>query len=357
MSRKQENFSISWLFSFIPSDFPLIILPTFTVQPDIAENFQSCWNHLKRKWLLLLRTSCLGTRSLPPFFPLPLSFRFAPLSLDFFAPLNLFSIFSFFSPLFPLSELCFPPSLAPVAQGRNPNFTVVGIDSRRNPITMAIAWLPAASRDSDRRRLWIPTGSCRRFEMVCLAFACCPCSWSSQKQAANVDGCVLCLCRWRSPGSVKTMWRSCTWRARREYWNRWDAEQSLHLTSFASWQFALVVMLEWESLQGNICRGTLSWRSPAGNRRRIWDDGRVSVWPPGKTLFFHVQLFILPCVCLYFCSCVCVDLSLNLPLFLLSQPSASLPPPPPPSLSLSLSLSLFLSPSLPERTCTHARTH
>ena len=110
MSRKQENFSIFWLFSFIPSDFPLITLPTFTVQPDIVENFQSCWNHLKRKWLLLLRTSCLGTRFLPPFFPLPLSIRFAPLSLDFFAPLNLFSIFSFFSPLFPLFELCFPPS-------------------------------------------------------------------------------------------------------------------------------------------------------------------------------------------------------------------------------------------------------
>ena len=85
---------------------------------------------------------------LPPFFPLPLSFRFAPLSLDFFAPLNLFSIFSFFSPLFPLFELCFPPSLAAVAQGWNPNFTVAGIDSRRNPITMAIAWLPAASRRS-----------------------------------------------------------------------------------------------------------------------------------------------------------------------------------------------------------------
>ena len=115
----RKIFRSFWLFSFIPSDFPLIILPTFTVQPDIAENFQSCWNHLKRKWLLLLRTSCLGTRFLPPFFPLPLSFRFAPLSLDFFAPLNLFSIFSFFSPLFPLFELCFPPSLAQLPTSRD----------------------------------------------------------------------------------------------------------------------------------------------------------------------------------------------------------------------------------------------
>ena len=102
MPRKSAIFSIFWLFSYIPSDFPLIFLPAFTVQPDIVENFQSCWNHLKRKWLLLLCTSCLGTRFLPHFFPLPLSFRFAPLSLDFFAPSNFFSIFSFFSPLFPL---------------------------------------------------------------------------------------------------------------------------------------------------------------------------------------------------------------------------------------------------------------
>ena len=93
-------FQVTFRWLFCPlSLFSLILRKIFKVAgTTLKENGFSCcapavWAH----FFYLLSS------------PLPLSFRFAPLSLDFFAPLNLFSIFSFFSPLFPLFWTLFSP--------------------------------------------------------------------------------------------------------------------------------------------------------------------------------------------------------------------------------------------------------